>query len=460
MNIAIVGAGLAGLTAAFELRDSGHTVDVYEGGDRIGGKLYTVAFDGGPTDMGAEAFIVRRPEAKQLVDELGLADSLVSPSGMRSLLYVDGETRAMPAGGVMGIPSTSEPVAHLVSEETARRIDEEGQREGFAWTVGGDMSVGALVRERYGDDVVDNIVSSLLGGVYSCTADDLGVRATVPQLAEEFDRLAADGPVHLSTAVANLEAARKKAAPSSGKPAPIFATFREGYQELYEALAEKSGANIYVDAFISAISREGEGYRLKGGEDTVYDRVLLATPAPTTALLLRGIAPEAAETLRAVKLANSAVVGLRFATDEGLPENSGVLVGTDAEDVHAKAFTLSSRKWPHLAERGGALVRASFGRYGDTVAMTASEDDLVDWALDDLQTITGFDGRAAGVEEIFVQRWFGGLPRYDETHLATVASVKDALADVPGVGVAGAWVAGVGVPAVIGNAREAARRLV
>ena len=459
MNIAIVGAGLAGLTAAFELRGSGHTVDVYEGSDRIGGKLYTVAFDGGPTDMGAEAFIARRPEAKQLVDELGLADSLVAPSGMRSLLYVDGETRAMPAGGMMGIPSTSEPVAHLVSEETARRIDQEADREGFEWTVGGDMSVGTLVRARYGDDVVDNIVSSLLGGVYSCTADDLGVRATVPQLAEEFDRLAADGPVHLSTAVANLEAARKKSAPSA-KPAPIFATFREGYQELYEALAEKSDANIYVDAFISEISREGEGYRLKGGEDTVYDRVLLATPAPTTALLLRGIAPEAADTLRAVKLANSAVVGLRFATDEGLPENSGVLVSTDAKDVHVKAFTLSSRKWPHLAERGGALVRASFGRYGDTVAMTASEDDLVDWALDDLQTITGFDGRAAGVEEIFVQRWFGGLPRYDETHLATVASVKDELADIPGVGVAGAWVAGVGVPAVIGNAREAARGLV
>ena len=111
MNIAIVGAGLAGLTAAFELRDSGHTVDVYEGSDRIGGKLFTVAFDGGPTDMGAEAFIARRPEAKQLVDELGLADCLVSPSGLRSLLYVDGETRAMPAGGVMGIPSTSEPAS-------------------------------------------------------------------------------------------------------------------------------------------------------------------------------------------------------------------------------------------------------------------------------------------------------------------------------------------------------------
>lgn len=462
MNIAIIGAGLAGLTAAYELRDSGHSVDMYEATDRIGGKLYTVAFDAGPTDMGAEAFIARRKEVAELVAELGLEDSLVQPSGLRSLLYVDGETRALPAGGVMGIPSTSAPVAHLVSEETARRIDTEAEREGFDWPIGGDMSVGALVRERYGDDVVDNIVSSLLGGVYSCTADELGVRATIPQLAAEFDRLAAEGDVHLSTAVANLEAARKQAVPAqpAAKPAPIFAAFRDGYQELYEALAEKSGANIYVDAFISSLTREGEGYRLKGGEDTVYDRVLLATPAPTTALLLNGIAPEAAAALQGVELANSVVVGMRFATDEGLPENSGVLVSATAQDVHAKAFTLSSRKWPHLAQRGGALVRASFGRFGDNLALTASEDDLVDWALDDLHTITGFDGREAGVEEIFVQRWFGGLPRYDAKHLDNVSAAQAALAGVSGIGVAGAWVGGVGVPAVIASARAAAQGLV
>ncbi|MBO8663481.1 FAD-dependent oxidoreductase, partial [Staphylococcus aureus] len=91
-----------------------------------------------------------------------------------------------------------------------------------------------------------------------------------------------------------------------------------------------------------------------GGEDKAYDHVILAVPAPTAALLLKEVAPEASEALKTVKLANSAVVGMRFATDEGLPQNSGVLVSTGAEDVHAKAFTFSSRKWPHLAERGGA----------------------------------------------------------------------------------------------------------
>ena len=316
-------------------------------------------------------------------------------------------------------------------------------------------------------------MSALLGGVYSCTADDLGVRATIPQLAAEFDRLAAESPnrtIHLSTAVRNLEEqqAKKRKELPTGHGA-VFNAFRDGYQEVYETLAEKSGADIYIDAFVSAIERVNEkgsqnspgstGFRLKGGQDTVYDHVILAVPAPTAALLLKQVAPEASAMLSTVKLANSVVVGMRFATDEGLPENSGVLVATGAEDVKTKAFTFSSRKWPHLAQRGGALVRASFGRFCDDIAIRADEDDLVDWALDDLQTITGFDGREAGLEEIYVQRWFGGLPRYDEGHVATVADVDKQLEAVDGISATGAWAGGVGVPAVIAHARTTAQKL-
>lgn len=463
MNIAIIGAGLAGLTAAYELshgRDGrDDKIDVYEATDRIGGKLYTVAFEAGPTDMGAEAFMARRRDAVEFFESLGLGDSLVEPSGLRSLVWAGGTAHELPTGGVMGIPARSETVAHLVSADTLARIDGEAEQPGFDWPADGDLNVGALVRARYGDEVVDRIVSPLLGGVYSCTADDLGVRATIPQLAAEFDRLAGAGAVHLSTAVANLE--KKRAELPTGHGA-VFNTFRDGYQELYEALAEQSGADIYIDAFISTIERSREGFTLTGGEDTVYDHVILAVPAPTASLLLKNVAPEVAEALKPIKLANSAVVGMRFADGTGLPDNSGILVAADADDVRAKAFTLSSKKWPHLAERGGALVRASFGRFGDNpdLAITASEDDLVDWALDDLQTVTGFDGREAGLEEIYVQRWFGGLPRFDEAHMGVVRGADNLLGEVPGISATGAWASGVGVPAVIAHARETAREVV
>ena len=135
-------------------------------------------------------------------------------------------------------------------------------------------------------------------------------------------------------------------------------------------------------------------------------------------------------------------------------------MAADCADIHAKAFTLSSKKWPHVAQRGGALVRASFGRFGDDAIVRAAEDDLVDLALADLEAITGFDGRAAGLSEIFTQRWFGGLPRFDATHLDTVARTREQVAELPGIDIAGAWAGGVGVPAVIADARAAAARLV
>ncbi|WP_018297841.1 protoporphyrinogen oxidase [Corynebacterium lubricantis] len=456
MNFAIIGAGLAGLTSAYEIRKqhADATIDVYEATDRIGGKLFTVPFQAGPTDMGAEAFLYRRKDAVEFFAELGLTDSIVFPSGMKSLVYTGGATQPLPAGGVMGIPASSEPLAHVVSTETAARIDDEANQPGIDWPVGGDLNVGTLVRARLGDEVADHVVSALLGGVYSCTADDLGVRATMPALAEELDRLVEAGEqATLTGAVRNLAADKTKS------DEPVFGTFKGGYTELYETLAEKSGADIYVDAFVSGIEKTDGGYKITGGQDTIYDRVLIATPAPTTALLLKKVAPEASETLKAVKLADSALVGMRFESAEGLPDNSGVLVASDEPDVHAKAFTFSSKKWPHIGDRGGALVRASFGRFGDTTALRASEDDLVDWALDDLEKITGFDGRAAGLEEIYVQRWFGGLPRYNETHLATVEEVRGHLAGVAGIDVTGAWAGGVGVPAVIADAKSAAARI-
>ncbi|RNE48949.1 protoporphyrinogen oxidase [Corynebacterium alimapuense] len=461
MRYAIIGAGLSGLTCATEIRraDPEATIDVYEAEDRIGGKLLTVPFESGPTDMGAEAFLAIRADATAYFESLGLSKYLVSPSGLRSTVYSGGQLHDLPTGGVMGIPSSSAPVAHLVSADTAARIDAEGEAEAIDWQLGQDQSIGRLVRERYGDEVVDRVVSALLGGVYSCLADDLGVRATVPQLAAALDALAQTGEkVTLSAAVARCEAARPQRKPED-KPAPVFAGFEGGYAVVYEALAEASEADIHLDAFITGITRELRGYRVSGGEEGLYDRVILATPAPTTAMLLRAVAPEASASLKSVKLASSVVVGMKFNSDAGLPEKSGILVAADEPEMRVKAFTLSSKKWPHLGQRGGALVRASFGRFGQDDLVRAAEDDLVDWALDDLQKITGFDGRDAELSEIYVQRWFGGLPRFDETHLTTVDTVRSELVEVPGLEVAGAWAGGVGVPAVIADARKAVERL-
>ncbi|WP_080793285.1 protoporphyrinogen oxidase [Corynebacterium pacaense] len=443
MRYAIIGAGLSGLTAAYEIHRADPTahIDVLEAGERIGGKLFTVPFASGPTDMGAEAYLAARGDATEFFTELGLRDSLVSPSNARSLLYAGGELRGIPRGGVMGIP--------------AELADASATEPTVSWEVGGDASVGALVRAAYGEEIVDTLVSALLGGVYSSTADDLGVRATIPALAQALDTLAESGePLRLSSAVKLVEEGRRGSTASK----PVFGTFRGGYAELYETLAEKSGADIHLDCFVSSITAREGGFEVKGGVG-IYDRIVLAVPAPTAAVLLRDIAPGASPHLNSIRLASSVVVGMKFDAAEGLPEASGILVAANEPGITAKAFTFSSRKWPHLGDRGGALVRASFGRLGDDAAVRMDEDELVDIALDDLHRITGFDGRAAGLSEIYVQRWFGGLPAYGVGHLSVAAAARGEIARIEGLEAIGAWAGGVGVPAVIADARAAVARL-
>lgn len=460
MRYAVVGAGLAGLTAAYELKKNHPeaSVQVFEATDRIGGKLLTIDAEHGPTDMGAEAFINFRRDAHAFFDELGIKDRLVYPAGRHSRVYSGGMLQELPRGGVMGIPASSAGLEKIISAESCARIDAEAQGEGIDWTVGEDRSLGRLVRDRYGDDVVERLVDSMLGGVYSCNADDLGVRATVPQLAQEFDAMTREGAkVTLSGAVQRIgdKRAGKTQDPNS-KPMPVFAAFDEGYQVLYERLAEASRAEIYVDSFVTGVEKEKSGYKLIGAGEGVYDGVILATPGPTVAMQLKKLCPAAAAEAQKQKLASCAVVSLKFATDEALPNISGVLVASDEPDMHAKAFTISSKKWDHYERRGGALVRVSFGKYGQDEMLREDPEKLIEWAQEDLRKVTGYSGE---LEEAYVQVWWGALPRYDAEHLTYVAAFRDAIASLDGLEVCGAWIDGVGVPAIIAGARAAAQRL-
>jgi oxygen-dependent protoporphyrinogen oxidase len=138
-----------------------------------------------------------------------------------------------------------------------------------------------------------------------------------------------------------------------------------------------------------------------------------------------------------------------------LPENSGILVATDA-DLTAKAFTLSSRKWTHLADRGEHLVRVSFGRFGAADIVDRPDDELIALARTDLATVTGITADPAAS---CVQRWHGGLPQYAPGHVEKVAEIEQSLAALDGIEVAGSWLHGVGVPACVAAGTTAATRI-
>ncbi|WP_194835820.1 protoporphyrinogen oxidase [Nocardia sp. XZ_19_369] len=443
MRIAVVGGGISGLSAAYRLRMLlGPAADilVLDRAERVGGILYTGELAGGPLDLGAEAFVGRRPEVPELLREVGLETQLVTPAGLRPLVWSGGVTHALPERTLMGIPASAESMRGLVDAATIEQIAGEPQRP-LAWEPGADVDVYRLIADRFGVQVVKRSVDPLLGGVYAGSSRSIGVRAALPTLAAALD----DGAPSLTHAVS--------VALPPPSDAPVFGGLRDGYQVLLEALAARSGAKFVTATPATRLARGLRGWVV----DPIgaVDGVVLATPAPITARLLGTVAPDAAAALAGIELSSSVVVALALPRETALPQNSGILIAT-GEPLRAKAFTLSSRKWTHLAQRETALVRASFGKFGDDSTLSWSDADLITAAAEDLATVTGVPINPLSA---VVQRWRIGLPQYAPGHIDRIAAIEQSVASLDGLALAGAYLHGVGVPACVAAGNAAARRI-
>ncbi|MBE7187204.1 protoporphyrinogen oxidase [Jatrophihabitans endophyticus] len=452
-RLVVVGGGIAGLSAAWTAAGRGFDVVVLEASPRVGGKLLTARLAGVPLDVGAEALLTTRPEAVALLDEAGLAGERIAPLTTAARVRAGGRSWALPARTMMGIPTDSEAVraSGVLTPDALARIDAEPDREPLP-PLDGDVAVGALVRERLGDEIADRLVEPLLGGVYSGRADALSLRATVPALAA---RLTDGGS--LVTAARGIVGAGTRA-PGAG---PVFTSLRGGLGRLPATLAASGRFAVRTSVTVRSIERTPTGFALETGavpaaERIEADLVIVAVPPAKAARLLGRLAPVAAHELADVETASSAIVSLAFRGVD-LPEGSGLLVGT-GERLATKAVTLSSNKWP--LETGTAdgtvLLRASVGRAGEPQALQLPDDELVRLVRRELHPLVGVSAEPV---DALVTRWGGGLPQYGVGHVERVSRIRAAVAAVPGLAVCGATYDGVGVPACIASAHAAVARL-
>ena len=434
----VVGGGISGLTAAYRLRALARddaTITLFDPGDRLGGVLRTERVGGQPMDLGAEAFVLRRPEMPALLAELDLSGRQLVTTGARPLIYSRQRLHPLPTDTVAGIPSSAASVAGLVDDATVARIDAEPARP-LTWRIGSDPAVAELVADRFGEQAVARSVDPLLGGVYAGSAATIGLRAGAPSVAAALDC----GAASLTDAV------RQGLPPASG--GPVFGALDGGYQVLIDELVSRSRLQ-WVQATVQRLEGAGRGWTLHDdtGAHWSADAVILAIPAPRLVRLIDEIAPRTFAAASRIASASSAVVALAVPADAPFPQSSGVLVAS-GEQLHAKAITLSSRKW---GARGDTqLLRLSFGKFGDEVASRVSDDELLAWAMDDL-------GAAFGVTvdpvDVRVRRWIDAMPQYGPGHADLVAEVRAGLP--PGLAVAGSYLDGIGVPACIGAAGRA-----
>jgi oxygen-dependent protoporphyrinogen oxidase len=453
-RVAVVGAGVSGLAAAHRLRallGPEAEIVVLDQRDRVGGVLHTVDLAGVPYDVGAEAFLARRPEVPALLAELGLADELVHPTAASATVRAAGRTQPLPGGTLLGVPTSAARLDGLLSAAGLAALAAEPDRP-LRWEPGADVALGGLLRERFGPELPDRLADPLLGGVYAGRVDTLGLRPTVPALAAALD---AGAP---SVTAAADRATAAGPAPAAG--GPVFGAIRGGYARLLAAMSAATGAGIRLRTTVRALERRPTGWRLVLGPTTApealeVDAVVLAVPAPALARLLAPVAPAPSAAAAGIELASSAVIALAFraADAAAMPATSGALIASD-EPLSVKGVTHSTTKWPHLSPDGLVRVRASIGRFGEAASLQVDDAELVARVRADLAVLAGVSAAPVAAH---VQRWGGGLPQYGVGHLDRVAAIEGGLP--AGVAVAGSALHGVGVPACIGAGRAAAERV-
>jgi len=435
-RVAIVGGGIAGVAAAWFLRD--HEVTVIDGASAVGGKLRTSDVAGLPVDEGAEQLLVRRPEAVALAREVGLGDDLVHPQTASASVWARGRLRPLPSRTLLGVPSSVRAMNGVLAPWELARVAMDRVLPGTAPVE--DVSVASFVGHRVGRPVVDRVVEPLLGGVYAGRADLLSLFATMPQLPR------VDG---------SLLVAVGRALPATSNE-PVFATVKGGLQRLVDAAIEQSRAQIVTGRLVRRLERTSSGWRVVHGP-TVDERavdadaVVLAVPAHPAARLLSDCAPTAAAELAAIDYASVAIVTLAYPL-ASMPAlvGSGYLVPA-LPDRPVKAVTFTSSKWSHL-QGECAVVRASIGRYGDVEELQRDDADLVAAVRREIASTIGIVGDPVASR---VSRWGGGLPQYTVGHLDRVQRIRAAVGAVPGLAVCGAAYDGIGVPACIASARRA-----
>lgn len=448
IDVAIVGGGIAGLAAAWELQKRGVAARVLESAPRPGGVILTERFHGWTIDAGPDSILVQKPAAVSLCREIGIAERLHPTLEPRTAFVLrDGRLHPLIEGSALGFP------VRLPALATSSLVSVAGKlRMAMEFAVprrssNDDESVASFTRRRFGAEAVDYIAEPLLAGIHAGDVDRLSVAALFPRL---LDVERTHGSV-----IRGFRALR--VAPSSQG---AFVSLRGGTMELVESLAAVLRPGVLrVSSRASELRRVG-GYLVETSSGVVQARaVILAVPAYVAAGLLRSIDTSLAGLCETIPYASTATVVFGYRREQvDHPLRGAGFVVPRTEGSSLLACTWVTSKWPGRAPAGHVQLRAFLGGGRDPRRLERSDDELIDAAREALEDILHISGDPVFPPRLY--RWTRQSPQYEVGHLQRVAAIEQRLSAVPGLFVTGSGFRAIGIPDCVQDGRNQAARAV
>lgn len=447
-RVAVVGGGIAGLAAAWELQRRGLEFVVLEASPRCGGVIRTEAADGFVMEAGPDTLLAQKPEALALCFELGLGERLVPTNPDRKTLYVlhGGRLHALPEGMVLGVPTRLVPLAATRLFTWRGKLRMAAELLVPARPPAGDESIASFFRRRLGAEALARLGGPLLAGIHAGDPERLSIRATFPRLAE------------METRRGSL--IRAMLAATAPGPGPAFYSLRGGLGELAETLvARLPSERVRTRSEVRSLQRRQDVWALGlDGAEVRAQAVVLAVPAPRAAGLLRPLDAEAAGLLSGIRFASSAVVYLAYRRQDVRHALDGHgLVVAEGQALATKACSFVSTKFPGRAPAGHVLLRGFLGGIRDPEALGRDDAALADLVHCEMRPVLGL---AASPVLARVYRWPSATPQMEVGHFARMAELEGRLRAFQGLALTGAGLRGTGIPDAIADGRRSATALV
>jgi oxygen-dependent protoporphyrinogen oxidase len=469
VDLVIVGAGITGLTAAYELTRRGRSVAVLEAAPRAGGLIRTERAEGFTIEAGPDSLLAAKPAGLELVRELGLEADVLRVRTPGAFVWREGRLYRLPSPSLLGLPLSWRALAgyRLLPWRARLRLALEARVP--PRRSGEDESVASFFRRRFGPHTVELIAQPLLGGIHAGDIEQLSMASLFPRLLE----------LERTQASVLLGARRAARAAADGEPeggrkrvSPFF-SLRGGMSTLVDALVGKlPEGSVRFGAPVQRLERTLDGWRVfaDGASQIDARAVLLAVPAHTAARLLAPIDAAAADLCARVPYVSTASVALawpRSAVPHAL-NGTGFVVsrrhadrrrtpaqtdGASDGDLRITAATWVSAKWDDRAPDDMALIRVFLGGAHDPAVVELADDDLIAAARRDLEIAMGITAPPALARAF---RWRNAGAQHTVGHLSRVDYVEQRLRALGGIYAAGSGFRAVGIPDCVADARRVA----
>jgi len=446
VDVVIVGAGIAGLSAAYELQKRGMSFVILERGPRAGGVILSEKIGEYTIDGGPDSLLTQKPEAIRLCEELGLGDRLVPTSPPRlAFIQRAGRLHPLPASSVLGIPTRLGPFIRTGLFTWAGKLRMGAELFVPPRRDDGDESIGSFMRRRFGDEAVTYLAEPLLAGIHAGDVERLSIRALFPRFVETERKYGS-----------LLRAFRRQ--PRATSTDGAFRSLPGGLSELVDALVNAlPRSTIRLNTPATRLQLNPHRVETAQGDVIAGRAVMIAAPAYVTSRLLRDVDATISRLCGEIDYASSGTIAMAFDRSAvAHPLNGSGFVVPRSEGSGILAASWLSSKWPHRAPEGRVLMRAFVGGGRDPKALQSTDGELVTRALSALTPLLGISGEPLLTR---VYRFERASAQHEVGHVDRIAAIDRALAAYPNLYITGSGFRGVGIPDCVADARATARKV-